>query len=239
MELARHKDIKDAKLYVQDIASRLVRSQYHNIGNNEVGTWKPINLMYDCASNQVGYENFKHLLGDIHVISKRYVTETLLVGFCTQDSYHNMFEIAERNWMYNNTPKLTVTEVPNVPADTIICYRCKEDTVPKKMSPTVMCVKDSGKLLPIFLKYKNLKGISHENLVEKVRFVLSMYNQVTVEKSLKLDSTNKAFYYRHHFSTIGRCVVHCYYNSIDGFIFNLPKRKLTRFVCTKCTVKTI
>ena len=262
MVSARHNSFKDAKLYIQDIAHRLARSQMLGITGNDVGKWSPIHIRYDDASNQLGYEKIKHLLGTVSNVSERYVKSMLNVSNVSHFTYKELMEIAENNWLATHHPeKLPKKEECSGNNPTILlCRRCSSETTVgtekkdttitttatrKRPASTVFAdisnvakkskASQTEQFNFCFSKYSSLKTKDRSCLAEKVEIISDLYNKVHVTKSVKLDKVCNVYYFRHRFSVIGKCLNNCFSGDIMQLVDSLPKKKgLYGFKCNVC-----
>ena len=258
---ARHKHIKDALLYIQDIAHRLARSKALGITGNEVGTWQPIQLIFDIAANQVNYKSVKHLILSLSELVDRFITKNLKISNIQDYTYSDLLVLAEQDWTRSYHPEKFLLNSKDS-GRMSVCPHCnlgstpdsrkrdsesiddllsqgngKKSRVSKNSSDsTVLTVnsdssssskedKRSKQFHLLFDEYLKLKGNKKEILRRKLDIIVDVYKKVKVLKTLTLLKDSKAFYYRHGFTVIYKCLNKCYKGDIDLFLSNIPDKK--------------
>ena len=266
---ARHKNIKDALLYIQDIAHRLARSKALGITGNEVGTWQPIQLIFDIAANQVNYKSIQHLILPLSELVDRYVTKNLKINNIQDYSYSDLLVLAEQDWTRIYHPEKFLLNSKDSGGESV-CQYCSRASIPdsrKRDSDSIsdLSSEGSGKRSKVshssngssslsvnsdsssstkedekskqfhllFDEYLELNSKKKVVLRRKLDIINDVYKKVKVLKNLKLLQDSKAFYYRHCFTYIYKCLNNCYKGDRDLFLSKIPDNKgIYGYKCT-------
>ena len=260
MTSGRHSSFQCCRLYIQDIAHRLGQTECLGILGNDVGKWKPINLIFDTACNQVGYDSVKHFYGNIVFVATNYFTRDLNIPDPSFFSYEELLKAAEDYWMVLHQPTTYFDRTMLRHNNSNICPLCRNEPInshhpPSPTAPEIIVTtnpsesssstnSDSTEFNRFFGNYKLFKKKNRVDMRKRILIIRNLYPKVTVNKRLKLSARSMDFYYRHGFHKIGRCIEKCYNGDVESYLNSIPPgRGLYGYKCnvtpSRCAVTTV